>query len=154
MELVFVPVEVLLHASQPIKHDHKPSTLQEALYHVIERVSKRSGKNPKFTSVPQPPWISTTSHVQTGLCRRSCRFLRYSSNIFFLPPGPLTNTHHGVETLQPQHRAMIGTMGIMMTLQDLTPSVLEEDVHPAMRVRYKSTVMARPNLSQAIRWSE
>lgn len=151
MELVFVPGQVLLDDFKPIKRDHKSFLLQGALHRMIKPVSKRSNKESKSKSVLQPPGFQLLA-----TCRQICAEgypVFYSSNVFFLPPGPLENTHRSLTNLQPQCRAMIRTVGIVMTLQDLTPAVFEQIKHD-MQARYGKAVANTPNLAQATRWSE
>lgn len=48
MELVLVPGEVLLNASNAIEPDHKPTLLQGTLHRMMKRVFKRSDENQKL----------------------------------------------------------------------------------------------------------
>lgn len=51
----------------------------------------------------------------------------YSSNTFFLPPGPLDETlKHFSDNLQTEHVYMISRIGVTLGLQDLTPTVFKQ----------------------------
>ena len=124
MELVFLPGKLFLDDFKPIKRDHKSFLLKGALHHMIKSVPQGSNKEPKLKRVLQPPGCQFLA-----TCRQICVEgypVLYSSTTFFLPPGPLENTHRIMETFQPQSRAMIRRAGIIMTLQDLTPAVFEQ----------------------------
>ena len=49
----------------------------------------------------------------------------YSLNTFYIPRGPLSHTLDYFNKLQPNHRALMKTIGIRFGLQDLTSRVLE-----------------------------
>lgn len=145
MELVLVPGRVPLDDSKPIKRDYKSSRLQAALHRMIKPASRE-----KSTRALRPPGFQLLA-----TCRQICAEghpVFYSSNIFFLPPGPLENTHRSLKALQPQCRAMIRKVGITMTLQDLTPAVFQRVRHE-MEKRYGYGVTRTPNVTQASRWS-
>ncbi len=140
MELVLVPGKILLNASNAIEPDHKPSLLQGTLQRMMERVSIRSDKHSKITRVHQFP-----GYPLLATCKQACaegHTVFYSSNDFFLLQGPLRNTHHGLETLQPQHRAMIKQVGIMMTLNDITLARLDKISDALQIVLYGEIFMA------------
>ena len=138
MELVLVPGEVLLNASNAVEPDHKPSLLQGTSHRMMKRASIRSDKDSKITLVHQFP-----GYQLMATCRQACaegHTVFYSSNDFFLLQGPLKNIRHGLEALQPQHRAMIKQVGIMMTLNDITLANLDE-IFDAIQVRYGEIFM-------------
>ncbi|CAF9943775.1 MAG: hypothetical protein ALECFALPRED_001233 [Alectoria fallacina] len=151
MELVLVPGQVFVGDYNHIKRDHKSSVLQGTLYRMIKTDSKHSGRDSKSTRVRHPPGFQLLA-----TCKQACaegHAVFYTSNVFFMAPGPLENTHRCLKALKPQLRAMIRKVGITMSLIDLTPSVFEQ-VHHEMRVRYGNNIVVRPSLVQGTRWSE
>jgi len=50
----------------------------------------------------------------------------YSSNTFFLAPGPLKNSVDTLDKIQTRHFRMIKSMGVELDLQDLTPVVFKQ----------------------------
>lgn len=150
MELVLTPGEVLLHATRPIKRNRKPFLLRGTLRRVMNTVSKCSDKDSKLLRVLQPPGFQLLA-----TCKQACaegHAVFYSSNVFYLPPGPLEETHRCWQTLQPQHRAMIKKVGILMSLKDLTPAVFEQ-VHHDVREHCGGSMMDRIIFSHGMEWS-
>ncbi len=147
--LVNVPGYILLTASEPENRHCRPGALQGKIKRVVETVSKRNSRDSKSTRTFVPDGFQLLA-----TCKQACaegHTIFYSSNTFHFPPGPLDNTHRALKTLQPQHHAMIKSVGIRMHLEDLTLAVFE-DIHFEMRGRYLSNLMARPNAAQAVRW--
>ncbi len=52
--------------------------------------------------------------------------LFYSDNVFHIPPGPVNTLLVWRKGLQPQHRAMIKSVCLNLTIADLTPLALRE----------------------------
>ncbi|CAD6590022.1 MAG: hypothetical protein ASARMPREDX12_004928 [Alectoria sarmentosa] len=151
MELVLVPGQVFIGGYKHIKRDHKYSLLQGTLHRVVKTVYKHSGRDSKSTRVRHPPGFQLLA-----TCKQACaegHAVFYTSNVFFMAPGPLENTLCSLKTLRPQLRAMIRKVGITMSLIDLTPSVFEQ-VHHEIRVRYGNNIMFRTSLVQGTQWSE
>lgn len=77
----------------------------------------------------------------------------YTRNMFFLPRGPLSITHHYFGELQEQHRSLIQAIGIRLGLQDLTAEDLDlleshlDDNGPPLYHRYPNRQGVRAQLS-------
>lgn len=123
MKLLLVPGEVFLVPPTPTKR-HVCPILREILNRLLKKLSKRTENEVHFTHDPQLPGLQLMA-----TCKQACvegYAVFYSSNVFFLPAGPLRDTHRVLATLQPQHLAMISSFGVKMSLRDLTPALLEE----------------------------
>ncbi|KAF6231896.1 hypothetical protein HO173_009979 [Letharia columbiana] len=151
MELVFVQGSMILDSKSPVKRERKASLLQGAVHRVMKTVDRHGGhEDSKPPRVLQPPGFQFLA-----TCRQACaegHAAFYSSNVFDLLPGPLSNTLRGLKALQPQHLAIIKRVGLTIGSLDLTPAIRER-VHQELRVRYGAAWTDGPSLARSIRWS-
>lgn len=139
--LVLVPDVVHFTASEPTKREHKSSTLMEKIHRVAETVSKHTFKGSKSKRLPHPSGFQILA-----TCRQACAeglAIFYSSNIFYLPPGPIHTVRQALNTLQPQLRVLAKGMSVRTGLSDLTPAVFE-DIQQEMRERLGNRIATRP----------
>lgn len=71
----------------------------------------------------EKPSLGLLGVNKTTYLESSC--LYWSRNTFYLPPGPASHTEHYWSSIHPQHKALVKSIGIRMSLIDLTPEVLE-----------------------------
>ena len=150
MDYVLVPGEILLTGPKPINRHHRPSALR-AVHRMVETVSRRHHRDSTSVRVRQPPGFQLLA-----TCKQACAeglTVFYSRNIFYLPAGPVENTHRTLAALAPLHQSLIKKVGIEMSGRDLTPSVIEE-IYTEMRRGHGSAIWARRSVAQAARWGD
>ncbi len=67
----------------------------------------------------------------------------YSGNIFYLPPGPLPHTIAYFTKLQPNHIALIKTICIKFSLEDVVLAHLKEIDSWVAKMRYDTSILAK-----------
>ncbi|CAD6591111.1 MAG: hypothetical protein ASARMPREDX12_004926 [Alectoria sarmentosa] len=122
MRLVLVPGEVHIRATKP----HGVKAKIQQVWDAVQRFPKKD--RPGIPTMPSMPSLPGFQMLAT------CRLLYgqnheifYSSNTFFLPPGPFEETlTHFFRNLQAEHVNMISRLGVTFGLEDLTPAVFKQ----------------------------
>lgn len=118
MRLVLVPGEVHIRATR----EHGVKAKIHRVWDAVERIPKRCREIPTPPSLPGFQMLATCKAVYG-----QNHEMFYSSNTFFLPPGPFEQTlKHFFKNLQAEHVNMINRVGVTLGLQDLTPAVFKQ----------------------------
>ena len=89
-------------------------------------------------------------------CKQACAEgfkVFFSTNIFFLPYGPIENTSRCFKEINPDHQLRIQGLGLMFGVQDLTPLVFRA-IHGDIQAYYLFEEPFDPSELQPMFWSE
>lgn len=118
MCLVLVPGEVHIRATK----EHSVKAKIQHVWDTVQRIPEGYRKIPAPTSLPGFQMLATCKMIYG-----ESHEIYYSSNTFFLPPGPFEETlKHFFKNVQAEHVNMINRIGVTLGLQDLTPAVFKQ----------------------------
>lgn len=118
MRLVLVPGEIHILTAK----ERGVKAKIQRVWDTVQAFPKSQQSLPIMPSLPGFQVLSTCKLVYGANHE-----MFYSSNTFFLPPGPLEETlHHFSNTLQAEHVNMITRVGVTLGIQDLTPPVFKQ----------------------------
>ena len=130
MSYVLVPGDVHIRAAK----EHALKAKVRHIWDIVQQLPDRDREVPKPPSLPGFQILATCKAIYGQYHERF-----YSSNTFFLPPGPLDETlKHFFKHLQPEHVNMISRVGITLSLEDLTPAGFKEVETFMSQVRRRS----------------
>ena len=85
-------------------------------------------------------------------CKQACAegyAVFYASNCFFLPTGSVELARKCLHAIQPQHRDLIKTFGLVLSHKDITPAVFDK-AYQDMRGRWGASLKDRPRWQDSI----
>lgn len=120
-------------------------TVRTTITNDIPGLSKPTDRGPFSSRTQFKPATAETGCQFLGTCRQAYtegRELFYTLNTFYIPPGPLSHAVAYFDQLQPSNLALIRTICIRFTLEDVTSADIKAIDYWMMKMGFDSRTMA------------